>query len=136
MSKKVIIYDDEYIEYFIGGFGAYTCYNDIMEITGITDLHRQFIPGRLHCEFDVIDASRHDCISLDPTLMKRIAVYNKEKECEQLDRKIAKKKEKIKELDDILTDKVGRINKLKEFIKNIYDIELDDDYDDDYDDEE
>ena len=39
-----------------------------------------------------------------------------------------KKKAKIKELDDILTDRVGRVEKLKEFIAKIYDIDL---YDDD-----
>ena len=64
--------------------------------------------------------------------MRRIAKYNKEKECQQLDEKIKEKKAKIKELDDILTDRVGRVEKLKEFIAKIYDIDLYDDEDDDW----
>lgn len=136
-GKKVIIYDDENIEYFIGEMGCFGCKQDSVEITGITDLHRQFIPGILFCEFAVNEASRHDAIKLDETLMKRIAKYNKEKECEQLDMEIAEKQKKIEKLDDILTDRVGRVDKLKEFIKNIYELNLYDyDYDADEDDDE
>lgn len=131
-SKKVIIYDDENIEYFIGEMGWFECKQDSIEITGITDLHKDFIPGRLFCEFMVNDASRHDTIKLDAMLMKRIAKYNKEKECEQLDMQIVEKKKEIEKLDDILTDRIGRVDKLKEFIKNIYELDLYD-YDEDYD---
>lgn len=147
MNKKVIIYDDENIEYFTGVATNFGISRDDIEITVIKDLARKFIPGNLYCEFIVNEASKHDTIQLDETLMKRIAKYNKEKECRQidekikenkakikeLDKKIEEKKAKIKELDDILTDRVGRVEKLKEFIAKIYDIDLyDDDEDDDW----
>lgn len=133
MSKKVIIYDDENIDYFTGVVTNFGISRDDICITGIKDLTRNFISDNLYCEFVVNKVSKHDTIQLGETLMKRIAKYNKEKECQQLDEKIKEKKAKIKELDDILTDRVGRVEKLKEFIAKIYDIDLyDDDEDDDW----
>lgn len=121
---KVIVYDDENIKYLTGYMGDFRyepiCVNG--EITPIT----------VRQSFDITDINKTDTIQLGETLMKRIAKYNKEKECQQLDKKIKEKKAKIKELDDILTDRVGRVEKLKEFIAKIYDIDLYDDneYDD------
>lgn len=122
---KVIVYDDENIKYLTGYMGDFRyepiCVNG--EITPIT----------VRQSFDITDINKTDTIQLGETLMKRIAKYNKEKECQQLDEKIKEKKAKIKELDDILTDRVGRVEKLKEFIAKIYDIDLyDDDEDDDW----
>lgn len=122
---KVIVYDDKNIKYLTGYMGDYRykpiCVND--EITTI----------KVRQSFDITDINKTDTIQLDETLMRRIAKYNKEKECQQLDEKIKEKKAKIKELDDILTDRVGRVEKLKEFIAKIYDIDLyDDDEDDDW----
>lgn len=65
--------------------------------------------------------------------MKRIAKYNKEAEIKKYDKIIEEKKKKIQELDDILQDKDKRIEKIKEFIANIYDLDLKDDENDDYD---
>ena len=45
--------------------------------------------------------------------------------------KIKEKKDKIKELDDILQDKEGKVKKLKEFVANLYNIDLDKDVDKD-----
>lgn len=121
---KVIVYDDKNIRYLTGYMGDYRyepiCVND--EITPIT----------VRQSFDITDINKTDTIQLDETLMRIIAKYNKEKECQQLDEKIKEKKAKIKELDDILTDRVGRVKKLKEFIAKIYDIDLYDDEDDDW----
>lgn len=121
---KVIVYDDKNIKYLTGYMGDYRyepiCVND--EITPIT----------VRQSFDITDINKTDTIQLDETLMRIIAKYNKEKECQQLDEKIKEKKAKIKELDDILTDRVGRVKKLKEFIAKIYDIDLYDDEDDDW----
>lgn len=73
-------------------------------------------------------------IELDPTTMKRIAVYNKTRDCKKLDKEIKEKEEKIKELDEKLQDKERRWKKVKDFVANIYEINLDDDYDcDNYD---
>ena len=65
--------------------------------------------------------------------MERIAKFNKEQEIRRLDEEIKEKKEKIKELDDILQDKDKRVEKLKEFVANIYNIDINDD-EEDYDD--
>ena len=62
--------------------------------------------------------------------MKRIAKFNKEIEIKKLDETIKNKQEKIKELDNLLQDKEKRWNKVKDYIKNIYNISLEDDYDD------
>lgn len=125
MNKKVIIYDDKNIKYLTGYMGDYR-YEPIYANGKIT-------PIKVRQSFDITDINKTDKIQLDETLMRRIAKYNKEKECQQLDKKIKEKKAKIKELDDILTDRVGRVEKLKEFIAKIYDIDLyDDDEDDDW----
>ena len=118
---KVIVYDDKNIRYLTGCMGDYM-YEPIY-------VNGKIIPITVRQSFDITDINRTDTIQLDKTLMRRIAKYNKEKECQQLDEKIKEKKAKIKELDDILTDIVGRVEKLKEFIAKIYDIDL---YDDDY----
>lgn len=117
---KVIVYDDKSIRYLTGCMGDYR-YEPIY-------VNGKIIPIAVRQSFDITDINRTDTIQLDKTLMRRIAKYNKEKECQQLDEKIKEKKAKIKELDDILTDRVGRVEKLKEFIAKIYDIDL---YDDD-----
>jgi len=73
-----------------------------------------------------------DNIMLDDTTMKRIAKFNKTQECKRLDKEIKEKEERIKELDDLLQDKEKRWNKVKEYIKNIYEINLDEEDSDDY----
>ena len=49
---------------------------------------------------------------------------------EKLNKEIKNKKEQIKELDDKLTDKEKRWDKVKQYIANIYDLDLEED--DDY----
>lgn len=57
------------------------------------------------------------------------------KECKRLDKEIEEKENRIKELDDLLQDKEKRWNKVKQYIKQVYEIEnIDDLDDDDYDD--
>lgn len=121
---KVIVYDDKNIRYLTGRMGDFR-YEPIY-------VNGKIIPITVRQSFDITDINRTDTIQLDETLMKRIAKYNKEKECQQLEEKIKEKKAKIKELDDILTDRVGRVERLKEFIAKIYDIDLYDDEDDDW----
>lgn len=123
---KVIVYDDKNIKYLTGYMGDYR-YEPIC-------INSEITPIAVRQSFDITDINKTDTIQLDETLMRRIAKYNKEKECQQLDEKIKEKKAKIKELDDVLTDRVGRVEKLKEFIAKIYDIDLYDDEDDEDDD--
>lgn len=70
-----------------------------------------------------------DNIMLDDTTMKRIAKFNKTQECKRLDKEIKEKEARIKELDDLLQDKEKRWDKVKDYIKNIYEINLEDEED-------
>lgn len=130
-GANIIIYDDENIKYYSGKFVHFqqeaivdsgrfadgTSYNHIM---GYNVMFRTY------------DFKDNESIKLDDTTMKRIAKFNKEQECVKLDEKIKEKKEKIKELDNLLQDKEKRWNKVKKYIVDIYDLDLNE-YDDYYD---
>lgn len=126
---NILIYDDENIVYYQG---TYT----FIESTANYD-SGHYIDGT---SYDYVlthdihlaspDLEQLDNIKLDETTMKRIAKYNKQRECQRLDKKIKQKEEKIKELDSLLQDKEKRWDKVKDYIKNIYEISLDEDYDD------
>lgn len=133
-NPKILIYDDENIQYIVGTVGNFGINNgEPIEITAPKDFERQYItPMYNYFECEIRNCEQLDNIMLDETTMKRIAKYNKEVEVKRLDNTIKEKKDKIKELDDILQDKEGRVKKLKEFVANIYDIDLneaDEDYD-------
>ena len=129
-KPKVLIYDDENIKYIVGDLVTFDHEPQIeyYDLEG----HKEAIPIRTFCNFALDESKLLDNIMLNETTMKRIAKYNKEVEVERLNDKIKEKKYKIKELDNILQDKEGRVKKLKEFVTNIYNIELDED-DEDYD---
>lgn len=126
---NILIYDDENIVYYQG---TYT----YIESTSHCD-SGHYIDGTsynyvLNHDIHLVspDLEQLDNIKLDETTMKRIAKYNKQRECQRLDKEINEKQERIKELDDLLQDKEKRWNKVKDYIKNIYEISLDEDYDD------
>lgn len=130
-GKKLLIYDDEeihYIEARVTEIDMQQHWIDYEDPHG----HKTSYPTGRTYTFDTVEGFDTDTIKLDETLMKRIAKYNKEIEIQKLDEKIKEKKNKIKELDDILQDKDKRVEKIKEFIANIYDIDItdDDDYED------
>lgn len=131
-NPKIIIYDDENILYTVGTVGNFEINSgEPIEITAPKDFERQYIPPMYnYFECEIQNCEQLDNIMLDETTMKRIAKYNKEVEVKSLDNIIKEKKNKIKELDDILQDKEGRVKKLKEFVANIYNIVLDEDYED------
>lgn len=131
-NPKIIIYDDENILYTVGTVGNFGINSgEPIEITAPKDFERQYIPPMYnYFECEIQNCEQLDNIMLDETTMKRIAKYNKEVEVKSLDNIIKDKKNKIKELDDILQDKEGRVKKLKEFVANIYNIDLDEDYED------
>mgnify|MGYP004502820961 FL=1 len=133
-NPKIIIYDDENIQYTVGTVGNFGINSgEPIEITTPKDFERQYIPPMYnYFECEIRNCEQLDNIMLDETTMKRIAKYNKEVEVKRLDNTIKEKQDKIKELDDILQDKEGRVKKLKEFVANIYNIDLDED-DEDYD---
>lgn len=133
-NPKIIIYDDENIQYTVGTVGNFGINSgEPIEITTPKDFERKYIPPMYnYFECEIRNCEQLDNITLDETTMKRIAKYNKEIEVKRLDNTIKEKQDKIKELDDILQDKEGRVKKLKDFVANIYNIDLDED-DEDYD---
>ena len=129
IACKLIIYDDENINYITG---------DIFEINvephylGYDNGHafnRYFEISKTY-SVTTNNPVNNETIKLDDTLMKRIAKFNKEVEIKKLDETIKNKQEKIKELDNLLQDKEKRWNKVKDYIKNIYNISLEDECDD------
>lgn len=128
---NILIYDNENIKYYKGNLvniEAHTQYDSGVYMSGEP---YNYIYG-----YDIIMNSSHleetANIELDDTTMKRIAKFNKTQECKRLDKKIEAKEEKIKELDDLLQDKEKRWKKVNQYIKNIYDLDLEEDEDDDY----
>lgn len=128
----ILIYDSENMIYLAGFYGSLDISYETDDYTTLHDESIRIIDKTIFtCEID--GTKRLDNIKLDPTTMERIAKFNKEQEIRRLDEEINKKKEKIKELDDILKDKDKRVKKLKEFVANIYNIDINDD-EEDYDD--
>lgn len=118
-----------YIEGFLSSIESKA---NISEKRFLDGTSKQFIYGytdTIICQHN----GQKQSIELDPTTMKRILEYNKEVEIDKLNKKIENKKEQIKELDDKLKDKEKRWEKVKQYIANIYDLELEEDYDEDYD---
>lgn len=134
-KPRILIYDNENINYKVGYLGnIQAVMPEQIEITSLGGIEPQYIPSRCY-EFacDISNYQELDTIELDPTTMKRIAKYNKEIECLKLDEDIKQKKEQIKELEDILNDRENRVKKLKQYIKDIWNIDVYDfDEDDDY----
>lgn len=130
-EPRILIYDNERINYRVGSFGGMEISSESMECYDSMNGYKQYVPS-LSSIFSctIFNYEELNNIELDETTMKRIAKYNKEVEIKKLDEKIKEKEEKIKELDDILKDRDKRVNKLKEFITNIYDIDIEEnDYD-------
>lgn len=132
-EPKILIYDDENIEYLCGNSGIFSLKSGApIEFSSIDDFNKQYLPPMYNFfECEVPNFEQLDNIKLDDTTMKRIAKFNKEADIKKLDKTIKEKEDKIKELDDVLQDKEGRIKKLKEFVAKIYDIDIE--YDEDYD---
>lgn len=136
-EPKILIYDNESLNYIVGNIGYFDCEPDEpIEVTSIESVRKEYIPameGTLTCRTPNFE--RLNNIELDETTMKRIAKYNKEIDIKKLDEKIKEREEKIKELDNVLQDRDKRVNKLKEFVANLYNIDIEDNnYYDDYDD--
>lgn len=133
--NKIILYDDENLMYLTGNLYNAEVKQDFITYSCVDGIGKRTIPT-LKVFKGTIEGDETETIKLDETLMKRIAKYNKEAEIKKYDKIIEEKKEKIQELDDILQDKDKRVEKIKQFIANIYDLDLADDedyYDDEYD---
>lgn len=131
----ILIYDSENMIYLAGFYGSLDISYETDDYTTLYDESSIRVIDKTIFTCEIDGTKRLDNVKLDPTTMERIAKFNKEQEIRRLDEEINKKKEKIKELDDILQDKDKRVRKLKEFVANIYNIDVnDDDDEEDYDD--
>lgn len=133
MIGNILIYNDKDIQYFHGvpmELGMETFCKKYDSGFG----YRQAIPMNRLLTASIGNFEELENITLDDTTMKRIAKYNKEIDIKRLDKQIEEKKKQIYELDNVLQDREGRINKLKNFIKDIYKINLDKDEEDYWDD--
>lgn len=125
---NILMYDEEKMKYFQGtttNFELRGLYDSLRTSDGYIETinHGYDMISRL----DSLECL--DNVVLDDTLMKRIAVYNKQQECKRIDKQIKEKQDKIKELDEKLQDKEKRWKKVKDFISEIYELNLDDDED-------
>lgn len=137
-EPRILIYDDENMNYKVGSIGSIQIdMPELIDFTSLGDTNHQYISSS--CQVFTCNISNYqelNAIELDATTMKRIAKYNKEIECLKLDEEIKAKQEQIKELDDILNDRDNRVKKLKDYIKNIWQLDIndeDEDEDDYYD---
>lgn len=136
-KMNVLIYNDENMYYYNGVLVRMDNKPQCITYQSVCDTSaRTTLSPYSTMEFEVNNYFEYnENIKLDDTLMKRIAKFNKTQECKRLDKQIEEKQKKINELDNLLKDKEQRWDKVKEYIKNIYDISLEDvqrydDYDD------
>ena len=124
-NYKIIIYNEEEMHYMEGMLleintePQYVCYENGCE-------RGSHILG-MNYTFGTTLKPDTETIQLDPTLMKRIAKYNKEKEIEKLEEKIKRKQEKLKELESKVEDREKCWKKVQEYVTKIYEIDLDED---------
>lgn len=128
---NLIIYDDKNISYITGNIYEINVEPHYIEYSPNSwDINKQYFETSKTYSVTTNNPVNNETIKLDDTLMKRIAKFNKEIEIKKLDETIKNKQEKIKELDDLLQDKEKRWDKVKKYIEDIYNIDLEDDYDD------
>lgn len=125
-SPKIIIYDDENLEYFVGNCGTLQTKANSIDYCTLTEPTTKSLILDYTFSCSMRNVEKLETIKLDETLMKRIAKYNKEVEIKQLDKIIEEKQKKIQEIDYILQDRNKRLERLKEYICNIYNIDVSD----------
>lgn len=130
---NVLIYDDENLIYHNGVLANINSKPNVVEYSCLDDIRQRTICTGVDISYILSNYEEHETIKLDDTLMKRIAKFNKEQECLKLDEEIKKKKEQIKEVEEVLNDRTKRLKKLKDFICDIYNIDIEEDEEDEYD---
>ena len=132
-NYHIIIYNKDEMYYTEGELTSMEVVPSIIDNPyGGVVAKRPYIKTYTTCEYEPTEY-----IKLDDTTMKRILKYNKETEIKKLDKIIEKKKEEIKELESKMEDRKQRTKKVEKYIKDIYELDLNnnDDDDDDYYDE-
>lgn len=132
-NLKIIVYNDEELHYMEGYILNMECAPQCVSYDN--GYERKSYVGGMNYTFGANCEPDKETIQLDPTLMKRIAKYNKEKEIKKLDEKIKGKQEKLKELENKIEDREKRWKKIQDYVAKIYDLDIND-YDEDYDEEE
>lgn len=130
VAGDIIIYNDEDIYYYQGSLISIDVDMNYLDYNSLDGDCRRIEDGIIMTA-RIDNYKEGENIVLDDTTMKRIAKYNKTADLKRLDKIIAEKEEKIRELDALLTDKEKRWKKVKDFVANIYDIDVNED-DDDY----
>lgn len=124
-NYKIIIYNDEEMHYMEGYMVSL---NSTPQVASYDNgYERKNVCYGMEYTFGANVEPDKETIQLDPTLMKRIAKYNKEKEIEKLEEKIKRKQEKLKELEAKVEDREKRWKKVQEYVTKIYEIDLDED---------
>ena len=106
---KLIIYDDKNISYITGNIYEINVEPHCLECASV-DTYEKYVEISKTYSVTTNNPVNDETIKLDET--------------------IKNKQEKIKELDDLLQDKEKRWDKVKKYIADIYNIDLEDDYDD------
>lgn len=134
-APRILIYDDKNLEYIEGLGGNFDISSGTIEHMTLDEPNAiRTIPDRdatFQCTINNMRVSEY--IKLDETMMRRIAKYNKEVEIEKLNKEIENKQSQIKELDDKLQDREQRWLRVKNYIANIYDMDLSEEDEDDWD---
>ena len=115
---NLLIYNDDEIHYIEA---------DLLE----TNIEPIFVGDEIYgrtTTFITKELGDKETVKLDETLMRRIAKYNKEKDLEKIDQKIKQKEIKLKELEEKIEDREKRWELIKNYVANIYDIDLSNDY--------
>ncbi len=128
-TAKILVYDDEKLEYFVGSLASIeTISGQPIEFCTIGSNFEEVLQPMYNVlKCDILNGKKLQNIELDDTTMKRILRFNKEIEIKKLDEKIKEKRKEINDLDNILQDKDNKVEKIKKFIANIYDIDIDED---------
>ena len=112
-NGQVIFYDDEDMKCFnvhIANISIDNC---------LCDENRKIHISAIPYEKIDVDISGQP-IELDPTTMKRIAKYNKEKEIALLDKKIEKKEKEYHQLKDEVTMLSQKLENMQGFIEKYF----------------
>lgn len=124
-NYKIIVYNDEEMHYSEGYLLNMSCEPQCINCDNGYGYKARLVG--MEFTFGATVEPDKETIQLDPTLMKRIAKYNKEKEIEKLEEKIKRKQEKLKELEAKVEDREKRWKKVQEYVTKIYEIDLDED---------
>jgi len=130
-GQHLIIYDEKEIHYITGDIYETDVDTNSIEYEDPLGGVKQIVEVSRTFTFTTGNSIDKDTIKLEETMMRRIAKYNKEKELQKIEEKIKEKEKQIKELDNKLQDKEKRWQRVKEYIANIYDLNLEEDNDDD-----